>query len=127
MGSYEEKWNFMPLTAYTPLDRREYEPDKRSRPYSPDLPAGLYVYVQDCSGVVWTAPDGCHIHPKILGRAKPVVSAGELNLGKMGEVLAINNMSGTFQCASDSLFVALGGLVKQGAVILADALPKHVS
>lgn len=117
----------MPLTAYPPLDRRDYEPDKRSKPFSPDLPAGLYVYVQDCSRVVWTAPDGPHMHPKILGRARPVVAAGELNLGRKGEVLAINNMSGTFQCAPDTLLVAAGGLVKQGAVILADAFPEHAS
>jgi hypothetical protein len=113
----------MPLTAYSPLDRRDYEPDKRSKQFSRDLPAGFYVYVQDCSGDVWIAPDGPHMHPKILGRVRPVVAAGELNLGRGGEVLSINHMSGTFPCALDSVLVAVGGLVRQGAIIAANAFP----
>jgi hypothetical protein len=35
-------------------------------------------------------------------------------------VLEINNLSGTFQCAADSLFTAIGGLVRQGATFDSD-------
>ena len=55
-----------------------------------------------------------HAHHVVLGRARPAVSAGELVLGDGGVVLEMNNISGTFQCAPDSLFVAVGGLVRQG-------------
>jgi hypothetical protein len=112
----------MPLTAYVPLDPERFRRDNRSVAYSPLLPAGAYVYIQDCSGTVWILPDGTHRHPHVLGRARPAVAAGELITGENGEVLSINNLSGTFQCASDSLLTAVGGLVKQGAKISADAI-----
>lgn len=112
----------MPLTAYIPLDPERFRRDNRSVAVSRQLPAGTYVYVQDCSGTVWALPDGTHQHPRVLGRARPAVAAGELVMGEDGEVLSINNISGTFECASDSLLTAVGGLVKQGARISADAI-----
>jgi hypothetical protein len=85
----------MPLTAYVPLDPERFRRDNRSVAYSPLLPAGAYVYIQDCSGTVWILPDGTHRHPHVLGRARPAVAAGELITGENGEVLSINNLSGT--------------------------------
>jgi hypothetical protein len=45
------------------------------------------------------------------------VAAGEVVVGQGGEILSINNVSGTFRCVGDSLLTAVGGLVKQGAII----------
>jgi len=115
----------MPLTTYTPRDPERYPRHEGSRKFSPTLSAGVYVYVQDCAGVVWIAPDGFHMHPRVLGRARPVVAAGELTLGENGEVLLINNLSGTFRCASDCLFPALGGLIVQGATVTPDAIRRY--
>ena len=112
----------MPLTAYVPLDPKRFQRDNRSVRFSAQLPAGAYVYVQDCGGVVWVLPDYPHQHPKVLGGRRPAVAAGELTAGGNGEVLSINNLSGTYQCAEDSLLTAVGGLVKQGATISADAI-----
>lgn len=111
----------MPLTAYVCLDTARVRRDNRSVPFSAELAAGAYVFVQDCGGVVWILPDGRHQHPRVLGRRRPAVSGGELTVGTDGEVLSINNISGTFQCASDCLLTAVGGLIRQGAKISADA------
>jgi hypothetical protein len=107
----------MPLTAYFPLDQARYRRDNDSVPFSPDLPAGVYVFVQDCAGVVWVLPDGRHRHPRVLGGVRPAVAAGEVIVGANGEILSINNASGTFRCVGDSLLTAVGGLVNQGAII----------
>ncbi len=115
----------MPLTAYIPLDPERFRRDNRSVAFSSELPAGAYVYVQDCSGIVWVLPDGTHQHPRVLGRARPAVSAGELLMGEDGNVISINNISGTFECTADSLLTAVGGLVKQGAVISSDAITSY--
>jgi hypothetical protein len=112
----------MPLTAYVPLDLERYRRHNDSAPFSVQLPAGVYVYVQDCAGVVWVLADGPHRHPRVLGGARPAAAAGELIVGEAGEVLSINNLSGTFRCASDSLLTAVGGLVQQGARIAGDAI-----
>jgi len=115
----------MPLTAYAlvgdpdPNHRRHRE----SRRFSPDLPAGDYVFVQDVFGVVHVLHQDQqpgHAHHVVLGRARPAVSAGEVILGESGAILEINNLSGTFQCSPDSLLVALGGLVRQGAIFNTD-------
>jgi hypothetical protein len=115
----------MPLTAYTPRDLDRYRRHERSVPFSASLPAGVYVYVQDCAGTVWVAPDGQHMHPRVLGGARPAVSAGELTLGGNGEVLSINNLSGTFQCAPDCLLVVVGGIIAQGGKIVAGAISRY--
>jgi hypothetical protein len=54
-----------------------------------------------------------------------VVAAGELTLGEKGEVLAINNLSGTFHCTPDSLLLAVGGIICQGGKIVADAITRY--
>jgi hypothetical protein len=107
----------MPLTAYVPLDLERYRRHNESVPFSPQLAAGVYVFVQDCAGTVWVLPDGRHRHPRVLGGVRPAVAAGELTVGENGEILSINNLSGTFRCAGDCLLVAVGGLVKQGAKV----------
>jgi hypothetical protein len=110
----------MPLTAYAPLGDPDphHRRHRESRRFAPDLPAGDYVFVQDVFGVVNVLRQDQqpgHAHHLVLGRARSAVSAGELILGDGGVILEINNLSGTFQCAPDSLFAAIGGLVRQAA------------
>jgi hypothetical protein len=111
----------MPLTAYAPVGDPDanHRRHRESQRFSPDLPEGDYVFVQDVFGVVYVLHQDRqpgHAHHVVLGRARPAVSAGELILGEGGVTLEINNISGTFQCAPDSLFAAIGGLVRQGAI-----------
>jgi hypothetical protein len=60
------------------------------------LPDGDYVYVQDVDGKVYVAPDGLHMHPRVLGGAQPAQYAGDMRLER-GEVTDLTNLSGTFQ------------------------------
>lgn len=115
----------MPLTAYPPAGdpSNKHLRHQNSRPFSPGLPEGNYVYVQDVCGVVRVLrfdDQPGHAHHVVLGRGRPAASAGELVLGPRGRVIEINNCSGTFCCAADSLLVAIGGLFRQGAVVDAD-------
>lgn len=114
----------MPLTAYVPYDPERYRRHERAVPYSSDIEAGAYVYVQDCAGVVWIGPDGPHMHPRVLGGARPAVGAGEIIIGENGQVLAINNLSGTFRCAPDSLLVVVGGIIAQGGTCSAEVITR---
>lgn len=116
----------MPLTAYAPLGDPDpsHRRHRESRPFSRELIAGDYVFVQDVFGLVYVLRQDQqpgHAHHVVLGRARSAVCAGELILGDGGFVLEINNVSGTFQCAPDSLFAAIGGLVRQGAVFNSDS------
>ena len=115
----------MPLTAYVPLDLERYRRHNDCAPYTPEMADGVYVYVQDCDGTIWVLPDGPHRHPRVLGGGRPAVAAGELILGEGGEVLSVNNLSGTFRCAPDCLLVAVGGLVRQGARVTANAMTSY--
>lgn len=115
----------MPLSAYVSKDPARYRQHESSVRFSASLPAGVYVYVQDCSGEVWVAADGSHMHPRVLGGARPAVAAGELTVGENGEVLVLNNLSGTFQCTPDSLIVAVGGIICQGGRITPDAISRY--
>lgn len=115
----------MALTAYFPLDPYSYRPVETREVFTPELAAGRYVYVQEVDGTVWVAPDGNHMHPKILGRARPVVGAGELKVGPLGEVLEVNNLSGTFRCHPRSLLTVVGGLVQQGGLVTADVIKPY--
>ena len=112
----------MPLTAYMSKNLERYRRRSDSVLFSPNLPAGAYVFVQDCDGEIWVLPDGNHLHPYVLGRSRPAVAAGELIVEENGIVVALNNLSGTFQCAPDCLFTAIGGLIMQGAKIAPDAV-----
>ena len=122
----------MPLTAYTPLGDpdRNHRRHRESRRFTNDLPAGDYVFVQDVFGVVHVLRQEQqlgHAHHVVLGRARSAVCAGELILGDGGVILEINNLSGTFQCAPDSLFTAIGGLVRQGAIFNNDTQIREFS
>jgi hypothetical protein len=122
----------MPLTAYAPLGDPDpnHRRHRESRRFTNDLAAGDHVFVQDVFGVVHVLRQDQqpgHAHHVVLGRARPAVSAGELILGDGGVILEINNLSGTFQCASDSLFTAIGGLVRQGAIFNNDTQIREFS
>ncbi len=112
----------MPLTAYVPMDLRKYKKDAASVLFSPDIEPGQYVFVQDVAGRIWVLPDRPHGHPFVLGRAQPVVAAGELLVAEKGRVESINNYSGTFACQADCLLTAVGGLIMQGARVRRSAI-----
>jgi hypothetical protein len=122
----------MPLTAYAPVGDpdRNHHRHRESRRFSPDLPAGDYVFVQDVFGEVYVLRQDLqpgHAHHVVLGRGRPAVSAGELILGAGGVVLEINNLSGTFQCPADCLLTAIGGLIRQRATFNSDTLIREFS
>jgi hypothetical protein len=109
----------MPLKF--PLDRFPYVKHADSRPYTTELPPGIYVYVQDGDGTVWVLADGLHHHPKVLGGARPAAAAGELIINEDRVVVEVNNLSGTFRCGPETLEPVLVWLQQQGARIDADA------
>jgi hypothetical protein len=81
------------------------------------LADGLYAYVQDDQGVVYVVTDGQHIHPKILGLARPAMYAGDLALAG-GVVTDITNLSGTFQFDDESgLLAVVAQLKRQGLLV----------
>jgi hypothetical protein len=57
------------------------------------------VYVRDANGTVHVAPDGPHMHPKVLGGAQPACYAGDLTI-ENGAVADLTNLAGTFQFKS---------------------------
>ncbi len=122
----------MPLATYAPVGDPEpgHRRHRESRQFSRDLPAGDYVFVKDAFRVVYVLGQDQqpgHAHHVVLGRARPAASARELVLGEGGVILEINNISGTFQCAPDSLFAAIGGLVRQGAIFNNDSQVRDFS
>jgi hypothetical protein len=115
----------MPLTAYAPVGDPDpsHRRHRESRRFSPSLPPGDYVSVQDVFGevhVLRQEHQPGHAHHVVLGRGRPAVSAGEVVIGSDGLVLEINNISGTFQCHADCVLTAVGGLVRQGALFTRD-------
>lgn len=62
----------------------------------PSMTDGGYVYVRDLAGIVLVLPDGTHLHPKVLGGARPALYAGDLTIVG-GDVVDLTNLSGTFQ------------------------------
>lgn len=111
----------MSLTAYAPVGdpNLNHHRHRESRQFSSNVLPGDYVFAQDIFGVVHVLRQDQqpgHAHHVVLGRARAAVSAGELVVGDGGTILEINNISGTFQCPGASLFVAIGGLVRQGAI-----------
>ena len=112
----------MPFIAYFSQDPIRHKRHESSRVFSSALPAGRYVYVQDCEGVIWVATNGSHMHPRVLGGARPAAGAGELEVDELGEVISLDNDSGTFQCHPDTLLSVIGGLIVQGAIIDPDVI-----
>jgi hypothetical protein len=48
-----------------------------------------------------------------------------LTLDENGELLSINNLSGTFQCAPDCLLLVVGGIIIQRGKIEAGAISRY--
>jgi hypothetical protein len=65
------------------------------------------------------------MHPRVLGGARPVAAAGEIAVDELGEVISLDNASGTFQCHPDSLLTVVGGLIEQGATIDPDVIHRY--
>ncbi len=84
------------MTLKRPLDTTPYPADPRSRPIDASAADGGYVYVRDAQGAVFVLPDGPHLHPKVLGGARPAMYAGDLTV-RGGVVVDLTNLSGTFQ------------------------------
>jgi hypothetical protein len=100
-----------------PQDTTPYPPDPRSRPIDPTIADGGYVYVRDLNGVVYVVPDGPHMHPKVLGGAKPAIYAGDLTV-RGGKLVDLTNLSGTFEFDDeDGLREVAAEIRKQGLVI----------
>jgi hypothetical protein len=98
-----------------PLDKTRYPQDPRSAPLGPGIADGLYVYVQDLRGVVFTLPDGPHMHPKVLGDAQPALYAGDLSI-EGGKVMDMTNLSGTFQFDEEAGLLAVAARIRQQGV-----------
>jgi len=69
--------------------------------------------VQNVAETVIVLPDGAHMHPRVLGNARPAIYAGDLRI-EGGEVRDVTNLSGTFQFDD-----ALGLLAVAAAIELA--------
>lgn len=83
-----------------PPDRTDYARDPRSRPITAKAGDGRYVYAVDVSGQIRIVPDEApHLHPKVLGHARPARYAGEMAIVG-GCVVELTNCSGTFQFRS---------------------------
>jgi len=90
-----------------------------SRPFGPGLASGSYVFVQAEDGRIWVLVEtGGHLHPKVLGEAKPALAAGGLQVGIGGVVLEIDNFSGTFQFDAGVLPGVLGIAIARRAGVL---------
>lgn len=111
-----------PLSTRPPLDRFPYPRHPDSRPYSPGLPPGLYVFVQAADGVVWVLPETeGHLHPKVLGGATPAAAAGGLRVDAAGVIVELDNYSGTFQLGPDTFSEVRAALMRQGGTVAPDA------
>ena len=111
-----------PTRLKPPLDPFPYPQDTRSCPADGSLSDGLYAYVQDELGLHWIVPDGPHIHPKVLGRGRLALYAGDLTIAN-GMVIDLTNLSGTFQFDDpDGLLAAADQFERQGLMISAGAV-----
>jgi hypothetical protein len=108
----------LPIRA--PSDTFPYEKLPNSRLCDAFVHDGSYVYVQDPSGGVWIAENGIHLHPRILGGGQSAAAAGEL-LVKNGNIIEVDNVSGTFQFGPETLPQVIDALQRQGARVAADA------
>lgn len=83
-----------------PRDTTRYPRSADSHPLTPSEGAGSYVFVVDAGEVIHVAPDGYHMHPKVLGNVEPALYAGEIALDRVGHVAEVTNLSGTFRFRS---------------------------
>jgi hypothetical protein len=104
------------MPSKAPLDKFKYPKAPGSKPFSPTVEPGDYVFVQDQKGVVHVLKETeGHLHPKILGNAEPVTAAGGLKVGPGGKILEIDNASGTFKFKPEILEQVKKALKDQGA------------
>jgi hypothetical protein len=80
-----------------PRDTTRYPRSADSRPFTYAESPGNYVFVVDANEVIHVAPDGYHMHPKVLGNAEPALYAGEIVIDRTGHVAEVTNLSGTFR------------------------------
>jgi hypothetical protein len=113
------------LPTRKPRDRHPYPRHPESRPCPASIEPGEYVYVMDEVGVVWVAPNAPHQHPKVLGGAQPAAAAGELIVGDEGEVVEVNNLSGTFRCGPETLDLVVQALRTLGLKVPDDAIKRY--
>ena len=93
--------------AKKPKDRTRYAISPDSWPLTFGEPVGRYVFVVDLTETIHVAPDGSHMHPKVLGLAQAALQAGEISIDRLGGIEEVTNCSGTFQFDSQqSLCVA---------------------
>jgi hypothetical protein len=111
----------MPTTLPTrpPLDGYPYPRHPDSRPFGPDVPAGLYVFVQDEFGVVHVLRETeGHLHPRVLGGATAAAAAGGLKVDAGGVIVEVDNFSGTFQFGPEIFPQVLDALDRQGGRVV---------
>jgi hypothetical protein len=107
-----------PLPTRPPLDPFPYGRHPESRPFSPDLEPGQYVFVQDAAGIVFVLMETeGHLHPKVLGGGAPAAAAGGLKLASQGVIVEIDNFSGTFQFGPEILPQVREALTRQGGTV----------
>jgi|GEM_PF-2566949 len=114
------------LPTKKPLDPVAYERHPLSHALAPGEAPGTYCYLVDAKGVLYVAPIGQHVHPKILGRGAPAAAAGALRIGADGRVVEIDNVSGTFRHGPETLPLVAQAAVRQGLQVAPGALkPFH--
>lgn len=109
------------LPARVPLDRFPYPKHPSSTVLGPGVPDGTYVFVQDVRGTVHIAQNGPHMHPRVLGNATAVASAGEITI-QNGIIVEINNLSGTFRSSSSTLNGVQSAVESQGLQVAPNAV-----
>jgi hypothetical protein len=95
-------------------------PNPQARLFGPDLPDGVYAYVQAPNGQVVVGPARGHVHPSILGNGMPAAGAGELVV-EGGVVAEVNNISFTFQFGPGTLPKVIRALLLQGGAVAPNA------
>jgi RHS repeat-associated protein len=105
-----------------PLDPIPYEPHPLAARLSASAEPGDYVYVRDTSGDVHIAPDGPHVHPRVLGGGQSATGAGTLTIAPGGAVTSLDNISGTFQFGADTLPGVAGAIERQGLTVAPGAI-----
>ena len=75
--------------------------------------AGRYVFVVDLLQEIYVAPDGHHMHPRVLGMVRDALYAGEIHIDRQGHVDEITNCSGTFQFGSKSSLCCVASHLRQ--------------
>jgi hypothetical protein len=130
-GPYTNPLNTPTLPGYAPSglpvkpqhpDVPSYPQSPISKPLTPGLKPGEYIYVQDANGVVYGIPQAAHGHPTVLGGGKPSAAAGEIIIGANGVVIEINNISGTFQHDAAVLDAVKRALEAAGFTVATNAI-----